>query len=1202
MKKILHFISNKWFLRFLGLTALSLLIWFVGPLIAIADFEPLDGPWVRILVIAVLFAALISALVWSHLRAEKSDRKMMAGLREAGEQSAADLSAEEVEILQQRFGEALETLKTSRKGRHDYSKRYLYELPWYIIIGPPGSGKTTLLVNSDLEFPLADQFGKDAVAGVGGTRNCDWWFTNDAILLDTAGRYTTQDSQGEVDAGAWLGFLDLLKRHRPRRPINGVIVAISLSDILVQTQQERHLHAMAVRARIQELYEHLGIRFPIYLMLTKSDLIAGFNEFFEDLGREDRAQVWGSTFLLADAGLDGDIIERFDEEYDALMERINARLLFNMQNERDPGRRALIFGFPTQMESLEESISQFLQEAFKPNRFQEPPLLRGVYLTSGTQEGTPIDRLMGTLAQSFGLDRTTLPSFSGTGRSYFINNLFSRVIFPEANLVGTDHKVELRRRWIRRAAFAGTLLASAGLLLGWITSFTKNQGAIADLENEIGNYQRTVTEVESGTTDFARLVVPLDHLRIATELYPDDKPLLMGLGLYQGNKLDPSAHDAYRKFLETRFLYSIGARVEDMLREETDNRPLLAEALKVYLMLGHPERLDAGDVTLLMTTDWALRYPEDPQLQERLSQHLDVLLEKAFNRIPLNAGLVNQTRRILAQIPIEEEIYTKIKVRAEAKPELRLTLRALLGRDGERLFTSNQGSLNTYVIPGLYTLEGYRAVFAPGSEGLIEDRIEDAWVYDAADQQGRADRTQLTARVEELYANDYIAYWRRTLNGLSVVQLRGLTDAVEVLDLASGPSSPLRRVLKKTAEETRLSQTAENMVTALPGGEALSAAAGAAGAALEAGAAVSSKVSVQRSRAGRISGALSRSGLAQTDEPERFNELKRVDQAFGKIHQLVTAEGDEKPELEFLIADLEDLHGRLLDMSESYDPDAEAKKAIQGGKDPTQKLHRHASRLPTPIRGWIFALSERGKATVLGRAKVELSSLWATEVLPFCKKAIDGRYPFMRNARRTATLGDFSRFFAPGQKFDKFFQAHIERFVDTTRSPWRWRTVGRQEIGMSDASLAQFERASRIRDAFFADGGALPSVRFTVKPVHLDSSSLKFLLDLDGQQMIYRHGPTRPVSMQWPAPGGVGRVRALFEDVSGQSLTISKEGDWAWFRLLDSARLRVGDSPDRLFATFGKGGHSARVEIRANSVINPFLLPELAKFRCPANL
>lgn len=146
--------------------------------------------------------------------------------------------------------EALALLKRAKLGGSE--RRNLYELPWYVIIGPPGSGKTTALMNSGLDFPLAAQMGAGAIRGVGGTRNCDWWFTDEAVLLDTAGRYTTQDSHAQVDKAAWLGFLDLLKTQRKRRPIDGAFIAISLSDLLLGSDAERAAHAQAIRARIQE--------------------------------------------------------------------------------------------------------------------------------------------------------------------------------------------------------------------------------------------------------------------------------------------------------------------------------------------------------------------------------------------------------------------------------------------------------------------------------------------------------------------------------------------------------------------------------------------------------------------------------------------------------------------------------------------------------------------------------------------------------------------------------------------------------------------------------------------------------------------------------------------------------------------------------------------------------------------------------------
>ena len=176
----------------------------------------------------------------------------------------------------------------------------LYDLPWYLIIGPPGAGKTTALVNSGLKFPLAADNQAKAIQGVGGTRYCDWWFTDEAVLIDTAGRYTTQDSDAKVDRKSWLSFLEMLGRNRPKQPINGVIVAISIADVVNLPPDEVAAHADAIRKRLNELHEELKVDFPVYAMFTKMDLVVGFGQYFADLDETKRQAVWGATFQSAE--------------------------------------------------------------------------------------------------------------------------------------------------------------------------------------------------------------------------------------------------------------------------------------------------------------------------------------------------------------------------------------------------------------------------------------------------------------------------------------------------------------------------------------------------------------------------------------------------------------------------------------------------------------------------------------------------------------------------------------------------------------------------------------------------------------------------------------------------------------------------------------------------------------------------------------
>jgi type VI secretion system protein ImpL len=280
-RRILRFLFSTIFSLLLVALILSVCIWLFGPLLALGEWRPWDSPLSRGITIGILWTLTlltVGLVVWLRRR---RDRKLANDLVEQVDIDPTEEALKsEVGEVRSKMRAALASLRKSKHGR-----RHLYELPWYVIIGPPGAGKTTAIVNSGLKFPLADEMGKTAIGGVGGTRNCDWWFTEDAVLIDTAGRYTTQESDATADNAAWLGFLGLLKKYRARQPINGALVAISLSDLSLQDEITQANHAKAVRRRLNELREKLGVRFPVYVMFTKADLIAGFSEFYETLGK-----------------------------------------------------------------------------------------------------------------------------------------------------------------------------------------------------------------------------------------------------------------------------------------------------------------------------------------------------------------------------------------------------------------------------------------------------------------------------------------------------------------------------------------------------------------------------------------------------------------------------------------------------------------------------------------------------------------------------------------------------------------------------------------------------------------------------------------------------------------------------------------------------------------------------------------------------
>nr|WP_202602817.1 type VI secretion system membrane subunit TssM [Pseudomonas protegens] len=1153
----------------LGLIALSLIIWFIGPLL---EFLVPEGR--RWALIIFIFALWIGYRVFCIIQARRNAAKVLQSLAaDTPPDPDSVATAEELAALRQRMDEALALLKKAKLGGDE--RRNLYELPWYVIIGPPGSGKTTALVNSGLHFPLAAQLGAGAVRGVGGTRNCDWWFTDQAVLLDTAGRYTTQDSHATVDKAAWLGFLDLLKTQRSRRPIDGAFVAISLSDLLLGSEAERAAHAAAIRLRIQELYTQLGVRFPIYLMLTKLDLVPGFMEFFDSLSKEERAQVWGMTFALDDGKSGDSPLAHLPAELAALEQRLNERLVERLQQERDPARRDLIYGFPQQFAALKESLQSFLEGVFKPNAFEERVLLRGVYFTSGTQEGSPIDRLIGAMAQSMNLDRQHLARQTGTGRSYFIEKLFSAVAFAERGLVGVNPKVERRRKWIARGALAGTVALVLVVSTLWIISYRANQAYIAQVDQRVGPVRQDVQNLSPAQRDVLA-VLPL--LNATRHLAGDAPGWAEGLGLYQGDMLEAESASVYRKLLVAVFAPRLMTRIEEQLHSG-GNSDFLYEGLKAYLMLADSEHYDPDFIKAWITLDWDHTLARDlpPEQRQALTGHLQALFEKHPPNARLDQRLIDDLRRQLQQLPVAQRVYDRVK-RAklpDGVPDFRLSEAG--GRDAALVFTRKSGKPLSEPLSGLFTAKGYRQGFLLASLNQAGTLAEEQWVLgrDQADQQNVA---SLAADVRRLYFQDYLRQWDALLADIDFVPITSVAQAADVLRILSGPTSPLKKLLVAVAKETDLQQ--EERLLAAQGQK------------------VEGGVDQLKQRLGTLLGqeqSANPAAVASSEDP--------VSAHFAELNSLVSKGEGEPAAIDGLLADMNALYVQVSAMV-GASGDALLGEAKNQASAAAARVSLTAERQPPVVQGLVKSVVGSTTNTMMGGVRNQLNAAWVSEVVNVYRQSLSGRYPMSPGSSRDATLEDFGQFFGTGGVMDNYFRKYLQPYVNTSTTTWSWQPGAAQKLGISPGVLQTFQRASNIRDAFFrSSGGTQPAVRFELKPVAMDANISQFLLDLDGQQLSYDHGPSRPVAMQWPNPGSIGVVRLSIMPPSATGRSgITLDGPWAWFRLLEQSDLTATNSPDRFNLRLRVDGASISYELRASSAFNPFKSRVLSGFSLPERL
>ncbi len=1175
MKKLISLFKQRWMISLFGMLVLAALIWFAGPYIGIGNRVPLASGMVRLLVILLMVVCWGLNNLRKQVKASQANKQFIddiAGEAELDSSDGAnrDGSAEEIGILKQRFEEAMAILKKSRQKDGGGS---LYDLPWYIIIGPPGAGKTTALLNSGLKFPLEEHLGAGELKGVGGTRNCDWLFTDQAVLLDTAGRYVTQDSHAEVDSAAWKGFLDLLKKHRRRRPVNGVLVAISLADLMQQDVHEREAHRRAIKQRIQELYEHFGIRLPVYVILTKCDLIAGFTEFFDDLGREERAQVWGFTLPFDEAGESAPGKDRFDTEFDQLLQRLNTRLLSRLSRERDVKRRSLIYAFPQQIGSLKTLLEQFVTGVFQANRFEDSIMLRGVYLTSATQEGRPIDRLMGAVARTFGFDQQALTGYGGHGRSYFITNLLNQVVFPEAGIAGHNVRLERRRAWLQRGAYVGVLLAAVLALLAWFTSYTANKNFLSEVNNSLIGHQQKIAN-SNDLPGIDTILARLDSLKGVSTIanqYSDDVPMHMRLWLYQGDAMGNAATDAYLREMNGGFISVLVQRLEEQLSGSASDSEFQYEALKTYLMLGNPERMETEHIQLWMAQDWQNLYPYDPDKQARLLGHLDNLLKGTIYSANLNENLVMRVRKKLSRVPLAELVYGRLKRESIFDNDSAFQILDAAGSAVETVFVRKSGlSLETGV-PGLFTSSGFHKSYQAESLRLAEQIRKENWVLgNETGEVVSGELQRLEKDMREIYVRDYIASWDDLLSDLKVVPFRNVRHGTQVLEVLSGPSSPLIALLESVEKNTALNRVpdgAKNLAKAL-GDKAKS-----------------------KSRFARLFGKTPGVDVStKLDLPGH-----QIDRHFQQLNSLVQSNDNRSPPIDRLIALLSELYGQLAALDSGYTTIGMSGESSKGLQSSLQRLQVAAARLPEPVKGWMQQLAYNIQSSSMDSARKQVGAVWAGTVQPGCERALNNRYPFQKNGQLEVAMDDFGRFFGPSGKFDQFYKDQLEPLVDKSNNVWRWR-AGKNS--MSSDALKQIQYTAKIKEAFFQTDGQTPVVHFSLKPVYLDAQVTRFTIDLSGQRFVYRHGPSIALNARWPGTGEGSEVRIMFETSDGVQANITEDGPWAWFKLLDQADKEL-ISPDRFIVTFTAGGYSAKYEVRARSVVNPFVMRELRAFKCP---
>jgi len=1164
---------------------------------------------------------------WRARRASKALEKAIDDDVEDARRFTPGKNQAEFDAIRSRMTEAVKTIKGSKLGQTT-GRSALYELPWYMVIGNPAAGKSTAVVKSGLKFPFADKSG-NIIQGIGGTRNCDWFFTTEGILLDTAGRYSVH----EEDRSEWMAFLSLLKKHRSKAPINGVIIAVSVAELASSRPDAAIQLAKNLRQRVQELTETLEIFAPVYVLFTKADLIPGFQAFFDACDERERGKVWGAT-LPYDPEHKTDVVEQFDLRFDELREGLTEQMLSTMSLNRGQGMAPGILSFPLEFATIKPALRSFLATLFEENPYQFQPVFRGFYFTSAVQEGEAFSRVNQAMTEQFDLS----PAVEGgretahVGETFFLRDLFSKVIFADKNLV-CQYTSRTKQR-LRVLTFGGAVLALALALAGWGAAYIGNrqlvEAAMADLD-KAGKLQADRVDLASR---LEAMEVLQDRIR-QLEKWREDRPWSVSLGLYQGDAIEQKLRQEYFHGVRQLMLDPVTANLEKYLAEVNRNATRLQpmtrppesavvsvaassqtaavsaapdgfvqasatnvedayNALKTYLMLGDKQYMESGHLADQLTRFWRswLESNRGSMPSERLIQSaeqiisfsLENLQSPDFPVIQNNYGLLDQTRenlrRVVRGMPARERVYSSIKARASTR-FAPVTVARLVG---ERDLQSVTGS---YAIPGTFTREAWNEYIDEAFKTAANEELQSVdWVLKTSSRddlslEGSPD--QIRKALTDMYKQEYVAEWQRFLQGINVVEFQNFDEAVKHMDqLGDAKRSPVRQLMEVLYDQTswdnpsilneRLGRTQAGFMawvkqTILR----------------QAPSKVDVNINLSADRAeipmgpiGKEFAALQRVMMSRDNGPTLLaGYLEALGKVRSKFNQIKN-QGDPGPAVKALMASTLDGGESELAVVLKYVDE----QMLVGMSDKAR-----ASLRPLLVRPLVQAFSVMTRPV-----ETELNRIWVAQVHEPFSRTLAAKYPFDTDSRIEAAPTEIAKIFGADGAISKFAGEGLGTLVvrrGDTIAARTWADVGIRLhpdfVQGFPAWVAPLEGASGGAAApAAATGGAAPASSQTVFQI-LPSGApgvLEYTVEIDGQSLRYRNMAATWTNFTWPNATGAPGARISATTTDGRTIEVfSEPGRFGLERLFGAAKkAKTPDGHNEL--TWAKDGVSVTVQLR----------------------
>ncbi len=1169
------------------LIVLLFLLFFLGPKIGLVG-------WKRLAAMALLLVLFIVVQVILAARAKKKNKKMAEDLETSmiieADQSVVQASDSEKaarESARKELQAAIQVLKDSRLGDGKGGKAALYVLPWFMVMGTEESGKAEVIRHSGLQRP--DQ-GPGDLVGIGSSPSCEWWFTNQAVILEADRRFVRKSEDKSVQQN-WETFLELLGKHHSQTPLNGLVITISVTELLQGDKSDIRARARLLRRRLDAMRESLRQVFPVYVMVTKMDLLLGFHDYYSGISSEGSAQIWGTTFRQSGGSL-GWSQKAFFQEFNLLSRALRKRRQMRLVREENPAIKDGTFLFPLEFQGLRSPLDCFMTALCEENAYGSNPLMRGFYFVASGGGGQVADVVLNEVSQVMGLPGTDFTSLRTrslpTGRPFFLKDFFQKVLIPDRHIArptrGAAQQARILRRTIQFTALAA--LALFGVLL--TVSFGRNLALVNKtklLTSAAGNVVLANNDLKAINQSLRELDGLKNHLVRLDEM-GKRRSLTLDLGLYTGNKLKGPALGVYLNRL--RDILVVPSRQELALLLEYPCPDVDDEVggtqfynrYRVYRTLFTPHREDADLMADELGNLWAnldVLAGGQSGAEGRVDDHIRFAMNHAdvFARFcgekQADRDLIRKGNQFVRDTWRPENFYHRmINDINKLTTGFRLDPTRHPGLISVGPDPSSGGRVT---VPGSFTKAGWTDHVRHRIINSDTELRNDWLLQEVFEERASGIKNRLLGS----YERDYKRSWNEFLVSVELPRETDLGIVAGDMDELLGDDSPFLRLLSEVSENLRFKE-----------------------------------------KEGDVGSAV-------------VKTMDRIESAFVSLHSFVQNKSpkDGKPPQDDFLAAVMGIRTKLWELHGAEGPSTTMEFTKSVFEKPQMEnsisiLRSFAYNHSNPIRlgsaesnralqVYLTRPAEAAWRTCLEVTTQYLDQEWKLEVWDPFSSTLNLKYPCF-NADAEATTVDYGDFFGPDGALPVFLNEKMNSFLEDDQSPGRVYGLG---LALGPSSINSLRKSKQLAEVLFPEGKLHAECTLTAQQlVTINGTGIApdfgaSLVKVGNESLIYRWGLAKSRKFEWPDEAGevVGRVAVICLKGGckkpGENKVESSE--WALFRLLDMAEFpalnQQGDSFKIKWIQSYEDQYQIAVpyHLKAGSQNHPFKRGFL-RFSCPKSL